>query len=92
MEANQTLEGDKVYVHVVKTPIFDVHGQVIGIQGIFWDVTERKQIEAALAQERDLMRALLDNCPDAIYFKDAKSRFIKCSRFHDPSFPPGKLR
>jgi PAS domain S-box-containing protein len=44
------------------------------------DITERKQAEEALAYERDLLRTLLDNSPDLIYFKDAHSRFIKCSQ------------
>ena len=45
--------------------------------GIFWDVTERKVIEEQLRHERELLRALLDACPDAIYFKDANGRFIR---------------
>jgi PAS domain-containing protein len=36
----------------------------------------RRQTEAALAQERNLLRTLIDNLPDYIYFKDTKSRFI----------------
>ena len=38
--------------------------------------SERKQMEEALTQERNLLQALIDNIPDAIYFKDDKNRFI----------------
>jgi DNA gyrase/topoisomerase IV subunit A len=41
---------------------------------------ERKKIEEDVAYERDLLTALLDNVPDSVYFKDRKSRFIKCSK------------
>lgn len=43
---------------------------------------ERKQMEEALAQEQYLLRALMDNVPDAIYFKDTESRFIRINKAH----------
>jgi PAS domain S-box-containing protein len=40
------------------------------------DLTERKVAEEALAQERRLLETLMNNLPDAIYFKDRDSRFL----------------
>ena len=89
--------GEIIYVDVLKTPLYDASGKVVGIQGIFWDVTERRRIEEALNYERDLLQTLLDNVPDAIYFKDAKSKFLRVSRamidkfgIPDPSAIVGK--
>ncbi len=49
------------------------------------------------ASDRELLRALLDNLTDHIYFKDRASRFVRCSReqarragFSDPSELIGK--
>jgi PAS domain S-box-containing protein len=44
------------------------------------DVTEQRRAEATLAHERHLLRALLENVPDKIYFKDAEGRFTQVSR------------
>jgi PAS domain S-box-containing protein len=48
VEENVTPTGDKIYVQVIKTPILDVNENIIGIQGIFWDITERKRWEERL--------------------------------------------
>ncbi len=45
VETNQTPDGRSYYVQVVKAPIHDAEGNIIGIQGIFWDITEKKIAE-----------------------------------------------
>ncbi len=45
------------------------------------DITERRQAEQALAEERSLLRAIVDNIPDAIYAKDRDAKFILKNRF-----------
>jgi sigma-B regulation protein RsbU (phosphoserine phosphatase) len=43
-------EGGKNYVRVIKAPVRDSRQDVIGVQGIFWDVTDRKRAEEDLAR------------------------------------------
>jgi sigma-B regulation protein RsbU (phosphoserine phosphatase) len=54
---------DRMYVQVVKTPLRGPDGQIIGLQGIFWDITAAKIAEeqirktnAELARSREQLR------------------------------------
>jgi PAS domain S-box-containing protein len=48
--------------------------------GTGFDLTQRRQAEQRLADERNLLRTLIDNIPDAVYIKDRESRFVLCNR------------
>jgi PAS domain S-box-containing protein len=51
--------------------------------------TERQRVEEALMEERNLLRTLMDNLPDLIYFKDLKSRFVRINWAHARAFGLG---
>ncbi len=73
---NQHKDGRLVVLETSGVPIFDTNGDFMGYRGIDRDVTERKQAEEALAEERNLLRTLIDNLPDYIFVKDTESQFI----------------
>ena len=47
---------------------------------------EHRRVKEALAQGQHLLRTILDNVPDYIYFKDTESRFIRTSKAHAETF------
>ncbi len=55
MEEAYLQDGQEVFVHTVKTPIRDGDDNVVGILGIFWDITECKRME----EERERLHAEL---------------------------------
>ena len=63
VEEHQPPGRDKLYVQVVKTPLHGADGTIIGLQGIFWDITQQRladekirRINALLAQSRKELR------------------------------------
>jgi PAS domain S-box-containing protein len=50
-------DGKRIYVQVIKAPVFDAQGEVVGVQGIFWDVTERKLAEEELHKAKEAAEA-----------------------------------
>jgi PAS domain S-box-containing protein len=70
VEKHQTPTGDTLYVQVVKTPIYDYLGEIIGSQVFFWDVTERKRAEEAVVESERRYRQLTEAALDAIVVAD----------------------
>ncbi|MEY4386562.1 MAG: hypothetical protein RLY20_1845, partial [Verrucomicrobiota bacterium] len=75
-------DGTIRFVQAIRTPLYDESRKLVGLLGIFWDVTDKRRAEAELEHERFLLRTLMDNLPDRIYFKDSQSRFLRNSRGH----------
>lgn len=58
IEESYPLKGQIISINTIKTPVCDDNGIVIGIMGIFWDITEKKQIEN---EKRSIEQALEKN-------------------------------
>jgi two-component system sensor histidine kinase/response regulator len=85
-EERLSTDGGRQWIERIKGPLRDAQGAVIGVYVLFWDVTEKIEAEAALDLERDLLNTLMDTIPDAVYFKDHESRFLRISRAQSEKF------
>jgi PAS domain S-box-containing protein len=70
IEAHHLPDGSNIFVQVIKSPIYDADGKVIGTQGVFWDVTERRRAEEAVAESERRYRQLTEATQDAIVVAD----------------------
>lgn len=68
--------GEKRIYWSVKNPLYDKEGRLIGLCGISTDITEKKHIEARLAEQHQLLEIILDNIDAHIYMKDNQHRFL----------------
>jgi PAS domain S-box-containing protein len=55
-EEYPTPDGSVIYLHVLKMPVIDSNGAIIGSQGIMFDITERKLIELALNESEEQLK------------------------------------
>jgi two-component system cell cycle sensor histidine kinase/response regulator CckA len=68
--------GKKRWLLTSKIPWRDASGKIIGLIGIGRDIHDQKMAELKLQEERNLLRAVIDNLPDGIYVKDTEARKI----------------
>jgi len=66
-------DGRVIWGEHINVPVYDHLGNLIAIDGIARDITERKQIEERIQQAYKAMLALLDNVEDVIYVADMET-------------------
>jgi PAS domain S-box-containing protein len=74
-------DGSRITALVNIDPVRDSAGRVVAAINVFHDVTALKQVEQALTQEKDNLRALLDTLPVAVFLAhDPEGRHISGNR------------
>lgn len=66
----------KIIARVSYIPHIGHGGEVHGFYVLGYDVTERREVEEAVARERALLRAVIDNLPENVYVKDRDCRYL----------------
>ena len=66
IEEEYIVDGQEMFVHTVKVPVKDEKGNIAGVLGIFWDITEQKRIWEMLQESEKKFRSLFESSRDAI--------------------------
>ncbi len=80
VEQHVTAQGAKLYVQVIKTPIYDAAKQPLGLQCIFWDVTGHKLAVQELLESEERFRQLFDQAPVAYHEIDCNGVVRRLNR------------
>jgi two-component system NtrC family sensor kinase len=76
IEEHHGPDGSKLFVHVVKTPIRNAESEVVGVQGIFWDVTDEVIAQQTIARSEKRYRQLTEATMDGIVVIDQRGNII----------------
>lgn len=76
-------DGRLILLEVYERPIFK-DNQVVGLQGVAHDITERKQAEEMLRKSEEQFRLIMENVADMIAVLDLEGRRL----YNNPAYKP----
>jgi len=72
-EPQTTPAGNQIWLRTSKVPLRNEANEIIGVLGMYEDVTDRKQVETVNKRFLLRQRAILDNLPMMAWLKDTES-------------------
>jgi urea ABC transporter urea binding protein len=90
---NLCRNGDRVWIEWTNKALMNEAGELVGIQSIGIDATDRKRAETALRQSEAKNRALLSAIPDMLFYYDREGiqlDFLPAKQF-EPVVPPNEF-
>ncbi len=80
-EESQLLEdGRMIWRKISKIPLRNLSGEIFGIFGAYEDISDRKQADAELKKSKKLLRRVVDNIPQFIFWKDQNLVYLGCNQ------------
>ncbi len=71
--------GERLYMQVLKAPVRDAAGKIVGVQGMFWDVTQRMQAEERLRASDAKFRKLVQSSIMGVIVANLDGRILEAN-------------
>jgi PAS domain S-box-containing protein len=75
-----TASGETRWLQTDKVPYRDAAGKITGVVVFATDITERKQAEEMLEEQRAFLRQIIDIDPNFLFVKDRQGRFVLANK------------
>ncbi|MGB3405265.1 MAG: PAS domain S-box protein [Microcoleaceae cyanobacterium] len=90
-------DGKILWLKTSKIPLRNSDGEIFGVFGSYEDISDRRVAEAELKKSQKLLRRVIDNIPQYIFWKDIDLVYLGCNQkfaelvgFSDPQQLVGK--
>lgn len=81
VEAHQVpTSKEQIYVQVIKSPVYGAGNRILGIQGVFWDITDLQRAQDELNNQKLFLQQVLDNMPSATFVTDRVGRLLAANQ------------
>lgn len=80
IEPLRQADGTRLLIDTTKLPLLDAQGNVIGLLGVYEDITESTLTQDKLTESRQMLELILDTFPVRVFWKDRNSVFLGCNR------------
>ena len=90
VEAHRTPDGQQLYVQVLKAPVRDAEGIVVGVQCVFWDVTDRELAQRRLQDSESRKKAIFESSLDCMIISDQDGNIVEFNRAAEQTFGCGR--
>lgn len=78
--------GSLHWLEIAEVPVFDEAGQVVAVEGIVQDITDRKGAEVSLLQEKNKLEAVFATIGDGLVIQDLDFKIIYQNQPHKEKF------
>ncbi|MHC1741599.1 MAG: transporter substrate-binding domain-containing protein [Syntrophobacteraceae bacterium] len=76
VEPQTTPSGSRIWLKTCKVPLRLPEGGLLGVLGVYEDITERRQTAEALSLRESYLTAIIENQPGLLWLKDSEGRFL----------------
>ncbi len=79
IEERYVRDSQEFHVQTIKSLFRDQSGEVIGILGTFWDISELKRVETALQVSEEQYRTLFETMAQGVVYQDAAGQITNAN-------------